>query len=201
MLWIISAGSGCQVEILPERTSNDGYGRLSDRERSSILPVGLAVSPDCEEQSAPGDSVQLSDWCAVDVMDEVSRHPYTWLLFGAGWCPHSQQALRLLSTTDTLLEKLKIHPVALYRTYDLHYLKRKRTEYGIRFQVGFISNSAYGDAEEEKQRKFLEELTGAEGSTCVPYNLLVDRRGSVLARKCGPVNDVREFLRLALQEE
>ncbi|MFM2135695.1 MAG: hypothetical protein RL021_1095 [Bacteroidota bacterium] len=198
MLLILASGSGCQVEILPARTADDGYSRLTVQERSAVLPV---AETELAEGLAEEGCISLADWRSSDVVKELESHRYTWLLFGAGWCPHSQQALRLMAASDTFLLQMKVQTVALYRTYDYRYLKRKCREYGIRFKVGFISNSEYGSLEEEKQRRFLEELTGAAESSCVPFNVLMDHNGNVLARHCGPVRDVREFLRMAIQEE
>lgn len=198
MLLILATESGCQVEILPARNADDGFARLTNEERQMIRPVGSKEQAELALEMEPA---VFTEWHAFDAINEVGRHAYTWLVIGAGWCPHSQQVLRTLSSFDSLLAKLNVQPIVLYRTYDVRYLMRKSIEYRIRFPVGFIANSVYGDSEEEKQYRFLEELTGVPASGCVPFNLLLDRSGHVLARQCGPISDVREFLRMALQEE
>jgi hypothetical protein len=122
-------------------------------------------------------------------------------MIGAAWCPHVQSDLSLMAKSDVFLRDVHVRPIALYRTYDIAYLRRKCREYNLGCTVGFIPASVYGTDESEKQIRFLEELTGRQCTDAVPYHLLLDRYGNVLAERTGAVRDLREFLREAIDPD
>jgi hypothetical protein len=171
---------------------------LSETERGYIVP---ASERDDFRGIAEADRICFVELTARQFLRETEDASYTWLMIGAAWCPHVQSDLSLMSKSEDFLRDIHVRPVALYRTYDVAYLRRKCREYDIGCTVGFIPASVYGTDESEKQISFLEELTGRKSSDAVPYHVLLDRRGNVLKERTGSVKDLREFLREAMDQD
>lgn len=201
LVTIISVGS-CTVQLLPSRTLDDGFDRLSVTDKKSFMSSDKNMSNDSAISALRHDTSTVfvsrnscRDWYPQEVVTVARQHRLTWLMLVSSWCPHARNDVSRWQVVQYRLRRADVASVVLSMDYEVSYLPSVQPpDSGFAF-VGIASVGDYHADQLEKCNRFQKILfPSCPPSAGLPRHYLLDSTGALVTWHFGELYDPGWFL-------
>lgn len=198
---IISVGS-CTVQLLPSRTLDDGFDRLSVIDKNNYMSSDKNVSSFATATALRHDTYTVfgsrnscREWRPEDVVTVARQHRLTWLMLVSSWCPHARNDVSRWQEVQHRLRRADVASVVLSTDYEVSYLTSVQSVDSAFAFVGIASVGDYHADQLEKCNRFQKILfPSCPPSAGLPRHYLLDSTGALVTWHFGELYDPGWFL-------